>query len=79
MGWLDDDDGDDDIRLSDDMTGHSHASLESRRWQAGGQGRGFTLMLQNFSNPISAPKPASVKTYPSGPTSLRATWRQDVV
>lgn len=31
------------------------------------------LMLKNFSIPMSAPKPASVTTYPFSPTSLRAT------
>mmetsp|Transcript_23609 Transcript_23609/g.50528 ORF Transcript_23609/g.50528 Transcript_23609/m.50528 type:complete len:304 (-) Transcript_23609:562-1473(-) len=30
------------------------------------------LMLKNFSIPISAPKPASVTTYPSSPTSFSA-------
>lgn len=30
------------------------------------------LMFMNFSAPMSAPKPASVTTSPSGPTSLRA-------
>mmetsp|Transcript_8357 Transcript_8357/g.18239 ORF Transcript_8357/g.18239 Transcript_8357/m.18239 type:complete len:227 (+) Transcript_8357:1266-1946(+) len=31
-------------------------------------------MLKNFSMPMSAPKPASVMTKPSGPASLSATW-----
>mmetsp|Transcript_10285 Transcript_10285/g.14878 ORF Transcript_10285/g.14878 Transcript_10285/m.14878 type:complete len:212 (-) Transcript_10285:631-1266(-) len=31
-------------------------------------------MLQNFSSPMSAPKPASVSTYPSGPTIFIAIW-----
>ena len=29
-------------------------------------------MLKNFSMPMSAPKPASVTTYPSDPTSFNA-------
>mmetsp|Transcript_3448 Transcript_3448/g.5023 ORF Transcript_3448/g.5023 Transcript_3448/m.5023 type:complete len:387 (+) Transcript_3448:543-1703(+) len=32
------------------------------------------LMLKNFSMPMSAPKPASVITNPSGPASFSATW-----
>mmetsp|Transcript_48822 Transcript_48822/g.99692 ORF Transcript_48822/g.99692 Transcript_48822/m.99692 type:complete len:253 (+) Transcript_48822:129-887(+) len=31
-------------------------------------------MLKNFSIPMSAPKPASVMQYPSGPTTLSAIW-----
>mmetsp|Transcript_15187 Transcript_15187/g.37831 ORF Transcript_15187/g.37831 Transcript_15187/m.37831 type:complete len:484 (-) Transcript_15187:508-1959(-) len=42
--------------------------------QSGARPDARHLMFMNFSMPMSAPKPASVTTYPSSPTSLSPIW-----